>query len=245
MKSFITTMILFLITFSINAQNTEDKAPLTEVWKPAVRVVQAGPTDASPPSDAIILFDGKNTSEWETQDGKPIKWKVEDGNMTITEGTGNIVTKQSFGDCQLHIEWRTPAEVKGDGQGRGNSGILLMGKYELQVLDSYTNPTYSNGQAGSIYKQLIPLVNPSRKPGVWQTYDVVFMAPVFNKDGNVNHPATVTVFYNGALVQNHGTLFGSTEYIGIGSYHPHEKEPLLLQNHGNPVSYRNIWIRAL
>ncbi len=245
MKSILTTFILCFIAYSIQAQDAENKAPLTEVWKPEVRVVNAGPTDASPPSDAIILFDGKNTSAWQTQDGNPIKWKVEDGIMTITAGSGNIVTKQSFGDCQLHIEWRTPAEVKGDGQGRGNSGILLMGKYELQVLDSYNNPTYSNGQAGSMYKQLIPLVNPSRKPGEWQTYDVVFMAPIFNNDGNVTHPATVTIFYNGTLVQNHGTLFGSTEYIGIGSYHVHGKEPLLIQNHGNPVSFRNIWIREL
>lgn len=246
MKNFFTIIILCFTTFSLMAQDPENKAPLTEVWKPEVRVVNPGPTDASPPSDAIILFDGKNTSAWQTQDGNPIKWNVGDGIMTITNGSGNIVTRQSFGDCQLHIEWRTPAEVKGGGQGRGNSGILIMGKYELQVLDSYNNPTYSNGQAGSIYKQLIPLVNPSRKPAEWQTYDVVFMAPVFNKDGNVKHPATVTVFYNGALVQNHATLFGSTEYIGIGSYHQHnEKEPLLIQNHGNPVSYRNIWIREL
>ncbi len=244
-KIIFTVIFFSIIFFSSKAQDPENKAPATEVWKPEVRVVEAGPTDASPSSDAIILFDGNNTAAWETQDGNPIKWKVENGTMTITAGAGNIVTKQSFGDCQLHIEWRTPAEVKGDGQNRGNSGILIMGKYELQVLDSYNNPTYSNGQAGSMYKQLIPLVNPSRKPGLWQTYDVIFMAPVFNKDGNVNHPATVTVLYNGALVQNHAALFGSTEYIGIGSYHVHGKEPLLLQNHGNPVSYRNIWIREL
>jgi hypothetical protein len=255
----IISFLIFLLLFTI-ATNAQEPSSFTEVWKPEVRVVDPGPTNNSAPSDAIVLFDGKNTSDWLAQNkdpiksgkgpiewGKgPIKWKVEDGILTIVGGSGYIITKQSFGDCQLHIEWRTPAEVKGNGQGRGNSGIIFMGRYELQVLDSYNNPTYSNGQAGSIYKQLIPLVNSSRKPGEWQTYDVVFMAPIFNKDGNVTHPATVTVFQNGVLVQNHGTIFGSTEYIGIGSYHQHnEKEPLLIQDHGNPVSYRNIWIREL
>ncbi|MEO6948015.1 MAG: DUF1080 domain-containing protein [Ginsengibacter sp.] len=257
MKIISTLVFLFLFTISTNAQ---EPSSLTEVWKPEVRVVDPGLLNTSPPSDAIVLFDGKNTSAWLAQNNNPvksgdgsvewgkgpIKWKVEDGVMTIVGGSGYIITKQSFGDCQIHIEWRTPDEVKGNGQGRGNSGIFFMGKYELQVLDSYNNPTYSNGQAGSIYKQLIPLVNSSRKPGQWQTYDVVFMAPIFNKDGNVKHPATVTVFQNGVLVQNHATIFGSTEYIGIGSYHQHEEKlPLLIQDHGNPVSYRNIWIREL
>ncbi len=246
MKKIFFPVIFFLIAATSLAQDPENKAPVTEVWNPKVRVVDAGKTDASPPSDAIILFDGKNTSAWQAQDGGSVKWKVSEGIMTVSEGSGFIITKQGFGDCQLHIEWRTPAEVKYSGQGRGNSGILLMGKYELQVLDSYDNPTYSNGQAGSMYKQLIPLVNSSRKPGEWQSYDVVFMAPVFNKDSLVKRPATVTIFQNGVLVQNHGTLFGTTEYIGIGAYHMHgDKEPLLLQNHGNPVSYRNIWIREL
>ncbi len=244
--------ILFFLSFFLffawvaKTQDLKNQAPLTEVWKPAVRVIDAGETTVAPPSDAIVLFDGKNTSSWEGQDGGPVKWKVADGSMTVVGGTGIIRTKEGFGNCQLHIEWRTPAEVKGDGQGRGNSGILLMGKYELQVLDSYRNPTYSNGQAGSIYKQLMPLVNASRKPGEWQTYDVVFMAPVFNIDSMVKTPATITIFHNGVLIQNHATLFGTTEYIGIGSYKKHaEKEPLLLQDHNNPVSYRNIWIREL
>ncbi|MEO7961537.1 MAG: DUF1080 domain-containing protein [Ginsengibacter sp.] len=246
MKRILFPVIIFLFAASASAQDPQNIAPVTEVWNPKVRVVDAGKTDALPPSDAIVLFDGKNTSAWKAQDGGHMKWKVSDGILTVTEGSGFIITKQGFGDCRLHIEWRTPAEVKYSGQNRGNSGILLMGKYELQVLDSYVNPTYSNGQAGSMYKQLIPLVNSSRKPGEWQTYDVVFIAPIFNKDSLVKSPATVTIFHNGVLVQNHGTLFGTTEYLGIGSYHMHsDKEPLLLQNHGSPVSYRNIWIREL
>jgi hypothetical protein len=248
MNTKLETLFLFNLLFAgaATAQDQHAQAKLTEVWRPEVRVIEAGKTDAAPPSDAIVLFDGKNTSAWESDDGGPVKWKVADGSMTIVGHTGAIHTKAPFGDCQLHIEWRTPAEVKGSGQGRGNSGIVLMGKYELQVLDSYKNPTYSNGQAGSLYKQLIPLVNASRKPGEWQSYDVVFMAPVFNADSSVKTPATVTVFHNGVLVQNHGTLLGSTEYIGIGSYHKHAaKEPLYLQDHGDLVSYRNIWIREL
>lgn len=246
MKRTFSIISFLFFAYSATAQDAKNHAPLTEVWKPEVRTIDAGQTNAMPPSDAIVLFDGKNTSAWQGQDGGSVKWKVADSCITVAGGTGIIRTKAAYGDCQLHIEWRTPAEVKGDGQGRGNSGILLMGRYELQVLDSYKNPTYSNGQAGSIYKQLIPLVNPSRKPGEWQTYDVVFMAPVFNKDGNVKIPATVTIFHNGVLVQNHATLFGTTEYIGIGSYQKHgDKEPLLLQDHNNPVSYRNIWIREL
>lgn len=228
------------------AQDPGNHAPVTEVWKPELKVVTAGETSVPPPSDAIVLFDGKNASAWESNDGTPVKWKVADGTLTITPGGGIIRTKAAFGDCQLHIEWRTPADAKGDGQWRGNSGILIMGRYELQVLDSYKNPTYINGQAGSMYKQLIPLVNASRKPGEWQTFDVVFAAPVFNRDSLVKTPATVTIFHNGVLIQNHGTLLGTTEYIGIGTYRKHrEKEPLLLQDHGSPVSFRNIWIREL
>ena len=166
--------------------------------------------------------------------------------MTVVRGTGAIKTRQKFGDCQLHIEWRTPSEVKGDGQGRGNSGIFLMSHYELQVLDSYNNRTYSNGQAGSIYKQLPPLVNASRKPGEWQVYDVVFTAPQFNKDSTLKSQARITVFHNGVLVQNNATIWGATQYIGIATNVKHgEKEPLVLQDHGDAVSYRNIWIREL
>ena len=219
---------------------------LSEIYSPVPKVVTPGKTQADPPSDAIVLFDGKNLDAWKSADGSPAKWKVENGIVTVAAGTGTIQTKQGFGDCQLHIEWRTPAEVKGDGQGRGNSGIFLMSRYELQVLDNYNNRTYSNGQAGSIYKQLVPLANACRPPGEWQVYDIIWTAPRFNEDSTLKSPARITVIQNGILVQNNGTLWGGTQYIGIPTYDKHsDAEPLVLQDHGNPVSYRNIWIRPL
>jgi len=185
-------------------------------------------------------------SGWLDKNNQAAKWKLEGGTMTVEKGTGEIHSVQKFGNCQLHIEWRTPAKVEGEGQGRGNSGIFLMSRYELQVLDSYNNITYSNGQAGSIYKQHIPLVNASKKPGEWQTYDVIFIAPKFNDDGSVNSPARITVFHNGVLIQNNVEIKGSTAYIGKPVYTKHaDKESLTLQDHGNPVSYRNIWVREL
>jgi hypothetical protein len=166
--------------------------------------------------------------------------------MTVVPEAGNIRTRRGFGDLQLHIEWRTPAEVSGEGQGRGNSGIYFMERYELQVLDSYDNPTYSNGQAGAIYKQHIPMVNASRAPGAWQSYDVAFTAPRFAADGALVSPAYMTVFHNGVLIQNHVALRGPTSYIGQPPYDAHaDHAPLLLQDHGNPVSYRNIWVREI
>jgi len=219
---------------------------LTEIWHPVPRVVTPGKTASDPPSDAIILFDGKNLDAWKAQDGSPAKWKVEGGILTVAPGTGIIQTKQGFGDCQLHIEWRTPAEVSGEGQGRGNSGIFLMGRYELQVLDSYNNSTYSNGQAGSIYKQHMPAVNVCRPPGQWQTYDIVFTAPQFYQDSTLKTPARMTVFQNGVLIQNNVELWGPMQFIGVPKYEKHgNKESLLLQDHHNAVSYRNIWIRPL
>jgi len=171
---------------------------------------------------------------------------VKDGSMTVQKGTGNIKTKQGFGSCQLHIEWRTPSAIEGEGQGRGNSGIFLMGLYELQVLDSYNNKTYSNGQAGSIYKQHIPLVNACLKPGEWQEYDIIFTAPQFKEDGSLSSPAKFTVIQNGVLVQNNVELKGPTTYIGQPTYVAYPgKLPLSLQDHGNPTSFRNIWIREL
>ncbi|RMG16112.1 MAG: DUF1080 domain-containing protein [Bacteroidetes bacterium] len=218
----------------------------TEVWEPEPRVVTPGTTPSDAPSDAIVLFDGSDLSAWESVNGGEAKWALSDGAMTVVKGTGAIQTRQGFGDCQLHIEWRTPAEVVGEGQGRGNSGIFLQSNYEVQVLDSYNNRTYSNGQAASIYKQHIPLVNACRPPGTWQTYDIIYSAPRFNKDGMVVRPAYVTVIHNGVLVQNHVELRGPTVYIGLPSYKAHaDKLPLMLQDHGNPVSYRNIWIREL
>jgi hypothetical protein len=197
---------------------------------------------AKAPSDAIVLFDGRElTKEFNGGEG----WTVSDGVATIG-GRGGIESKRTFGSCQLHLEWASPSEVKGTGQGRGNSGVYLMGKYEVQILDSYDNTTYFDGQAASIYKQSPPLVNASRKPGEWQTYDIIFAAPKFADDGSVTSPATVTVLHNGVVVQNHFQLEGGTFFERPPSYTKHPpKLPLSIQNHGNPVRFRNIWIREL
>jgi hypothetical protein len=233
---------LFIMTAFGQAQKNPES---TELWSPVPPVVTPG-DGVKPPSDAVILFDGTNLNEWTDDKGEPAGWTVADGCMTVKSGSGIIKTKRGFGDCQLHIEWRTPAEVKGEGQGRGNSGIFLQNRYELQVLDSYDNKTYTNGQAGSIYKQSIPLVNACRKPGEWQTYDIIYQAPRFSENGRVAVPAHITVLQNGVLIQNHTEIRGTTPYIGLPEYISHSmKEPLSLQDHGNPVSYRNIWIREL
>lgn len=217
----------------------------TEVWEPEPQIVDPGLAE-TPPSDAIVLFDGTDLSAWTGIDGNPAAWRVEDEAVTVVAGSGDIITRQGFGDIQLHVEWRTPAEVVSEGQGRGNSGVFLMQRYEVQVLDSYDNRTYSNGQAASLYKQHIPLVNASRGPGEWQVYDIVFRAPRFASDGTVTNPAVVTVFHNGVLVQDHVVLRGPTVYIGDPAYEAHsDREPIQLQNHDNPVSYRNIWVREL
>lgn len=246
-KNILCFSLLGLIAMAhVNAQEKIDAPKLTEVWKPVPKIVTPGVTAAAAPADAIVLFNGNDATAFVGKEGQPVKWKIADGSLTVVKGAGEITTKEGFGDCQLHIEWRSPEVVKGNGQGRGNSGIFLMGKYELQVLDSYNNSTYSNGQAGSVYKQLIPLANASRKPGEWQTYEVIFMAPRFNEDGSVKIPATITVIHNGVLVQNHATIAGSTQYIGAPSYEKHgDKAPISLQDHGDAVSYRNIWIRNL
>ncbi len=198
----------------------------------------------SAPSDAEILFSGGDLSAWSKPDGSAAHWTVADGAMTVAAG-GDIITRDSFENFQLHLEFRTPVEVKGEGQGRGNSGLFLQNRYELQILDSYNNATYSNGQAGAIYKQTAPLVNASRKPGEWQTYDVVYTAPVFSDKGTVIHPAYVTVFHNGVLVQNHTAIQGTTPYTGRGVYTPHGPAGIRLQDHGNPMSFRNVWVRRL
>lgn len=202
------------------------------------RVVAPGP----PPADAIVLFDGKDLSKWKAENGTEAKWKVADGAMEVN-GTGSIVTRETFGDCQLHVEWAAPAEVKGSDQGRGNSGVYLQGRYEIQVLDSYNNKTYPNGQAGSFYGHAAPLVNASRKPGEWQTYDIIFHAPKTDGDGKTT-PGSFTVLHNGILVQDHTPIpGGSTTAAMFKGVTP--KGPLVLQDHGNPVRFRNIWIRPL
>jgi len=205
------------------------------------RVIDPGP----PPSDAIVLFDGKDLSKWNSEKNGPAKWEVKDGVATVN-GTGSISTRQEFGDCQLHVEWATPEKVEGEGQGRGNSGILLQGRYEVQVLDSYINKTYYHGQAGAIYKQYAPLVNACRKPGEWQTYDIIFHAPSFDADSKLEKPGTVTVLQNGILVQDNVEIKGTTGPAGAPKYQAHPlKQALMLQDHHNPVRYRNIWIREL
>lgn len=239
-------IILSLTTFFIcNALLAQDDPAATRIWEPQPSIVTPGKTPQDPPADAIILFNGKDMSGWVNAKGEKAGWKVKDGVMTVEKNAGDIHTTRSFGNCQLHIEWRTPKKVVSEGQGRGNSGVFLMGKYEVQVLDNYNNKTYANGQAGSIYKQYIPLVNVCRPPGEWQTYDIVFTAPVF-KDSVVISPGRFTVFQNGVLIQNNVELKGETVDVGQPFYKKHdEKTPLLLQDHGNPVSYRNIWIREL
>lgn len=236
-------LIFSLISMGIFGQQKNPQS--TELWEPVPPVITPGNATA-PPSDAIVLFDGTNLNEWTSANGSAAGWTLADGAMTVKAGSGDIITKREFGDCQLHIEWRTPAEVKGEDQGRGNSGIFLQSLYELQVLDSYENKTYSNGQAGSIYKQSIPLVNVCRKPGEWQTYDIIYTAPRFSENGRVSVPGRITVLQNGVLIQNNTEIRGTTEYIGSPRPVVHGmKEPIKLQDHGNPVSYRNIWIREL
>ncbi len=240
---------LLFCSAAVNAQQidrSKGDPKISEYWEPQPPVVTPGKTSQDPPSDAIVLFNGKDFSAWKGTKTPEVNWTIENGAMVVKPGSGNISTKQGFGDCQLHIEFRTPAKVEGESQGRGNSGIFLMGKYELQVLDNYNNKTYVNGQAGSIYKQLPPLVNACRPPGEWQTYDVVFIAPRFYPDGRVQSQARITVIHNGVLVQNNATLWGSSEYIGSPVYQKHgDKEPISLQDHNNTTAFRNIWIREL
>jgi 3-keto-disaccharide hydrolase len=249
---------LVSISAALSAQQAAKPKPEdTEVWTPVPNIVTPGATETAPPSDAIVLFDGKNQDEWvSAQDHTPARWVVSDGILTVTkaEGVGNIETKRKFKDYQLHVEFRIPANITGSGQARGNSGVFLASTgpgddgYELQVLDSYNNTTYVNGQAASIYKQNAPLVNPNRKPGEWQTYDIVWTAPRFNDDGSVKTPANVTVLFNGVLVQNHFELKGQTLYIGKPFYKAYDRAPIKLQAHGDksePLSFRNIWVRDL
>ncbi|HNR34513.1 MAG TPA: DUF1080 domain-containing protein [Candidatus Hydrogenedentes bacterium] len=217
--------------------------------QPQPPVVTPGADNTQPPSDAIVLFDGRDLSQWTSLvPDKPTKWIVQDGAMMPVKGSGMIRTKQEFGSCQLHVEFACPAEVSGEGQGRGNSGVFLMGQYEVQVLDSYENKTYPDGQAAALYGRKPPLVNACRKPGEWQTYDIVFHRPRFEGDKVVKR-ATFTVFHNGVLVQDHVELSGGTGWKGphsVTGYVPHgDKGPIELQDHGNPVKFRNIWIREL
>lgn len=218
---------------------------MTEMWEPRPAKITPG-MGTAPPSDAIVLFDGTDLSQWQSaRDGSEPRWQVADGAFTVAKGTGDIKTRRTFGDVQVHIEWRAPSVIEGEGQGRGNSGIFLQERYELQVLDSYESQTYSNGQAGSIYKQHIPLVNATRAPGEWQSYDILYTAPRFSETGRIITPARITVLHNGVLIQHNVEIWGNTEYIGLPAYKAHGDGAIQLQDHGNPVSYRNIWLRKL
>ena len=245
----------------------EIEATATELYRDLDRVTPG--KKGAPPSDAIILFDGSSLDKWQKtffeysgsmaeyhewlpslKEGPyvtaPADWKLEEGDLVVVPGTGHLMTKELFGDVQLHIEWLTPKDTTKKSQDYSNSGIFLMGLYEIQILNSFDNETYSNGQAGAIYKQHIPLVNATKPPGNWQEFDIIFSAPKFSNSGNVLNPARITVFHNGVLIQNNVYLTGPTCYIGQAYYVKHpEKLPILLQNHGNPVRFRNIWVRKL
>ena len=258
------------IAFSQDIVEAKSKPEDTEVWEPEPQVVTPGDYFSSTsPSDAIVLFDGSDLSPWQIPQfrgesgsmygientinkldpeyqNQPADWIVENGEIIVKRGAGAIETKQAFGNIQLHIEWMTPKAEGKEGQGYSNSGIFLMTFYEIQVLNSYENRTYSNGQAGSIYKQSIPLVNASRNPGTWQVYDIIWTAPVFKENGSLQSPARITAFHNGVLIQNNYELTGPTVYNGTPKYIKHPVQlPIRLQDHGNPVRYRNIWVREI
>jgi hypothetical protein len=226
------------------------KWPQHSMDRPKPAIVDPGPFVGSPPppSDAVILFDGTSLANWKSADstGGPARWKVEDGYMEVAPGTGAIESTRAFGDAQLHLEWMAPTPAEGTGQDRGNSGVFLMGRYEVQVLDSYQNITYADGQAGSIYGQFPPLVNTSRPPGQWQSYDIIFHRPRFDSNGKVVSPARMTVLHNGVLVQDDAALVGPTSHMSRNPYMAHPDQlPLELQDHGHRVRYRNIWVREL
>ena len=234
-----------IVTLALMAmsQATPQQWPQHSMDRPRPAVVNPGP----PPSDAIVLFDGKDLSQWRSDaDSSAAKWTVRDGYVEVKPGTGTMASARGFGDVQLHIEWATPAVAKGEGQERGNSGIFLMGIYELQVLDSYQNDTYPDGQAGAVYGQNPPLVNPTKGPGQWQAYDVIFHRPRFKADGSLDKPARMTVLLNGVLIQDNFELVGPTANRQQPPYRAHgDKLPLKLQDHGNPMRFRNIWVRNL
>lgn len=253
-------VILFASILFANAINAQENAKgdpkETEVWSPEPKIVTPGKNNTDPPSDAIILFNGKNLNQWVSvrDTTKQALWTVTDDIVTVKKGTGNIQTKRKFMDYQLHIEWKIPENITGSNQARGNSGVFLASTgpgdlgYEIQILDNFENKTYVNGQASSIYKQTIPLANACKKPGEWQTYDIIWTAPRFNTDGSVKSPARITAFHNGVLVQNNTEVKGNTVYIGKPYYKAHGPASIKLQDHGDPsepISYRNIWVREL
>ena len=238
-----------------DAKKYPDPAPMThdmsEFWTPQPKIVTPPDMDnavVAPPSDAVVLLGLKDNaiSEWvNCEEGKPVGWQIENGIMTVKPHSGSIRTKKDFGDFQLHLEWSAPTEIVGESQGRGNSGVFMQGMYEVQILDNYQNETYANGQAGRIYKQTPPLVNACQKPGKWNTYDIIYTAPRFKEDGSLQSHGRITVLHNGVLVQNNTMILGTTEFIGFPRIVAHSKGPIILQDHLNPVRFRNIWIREL
>lgn len=242
MKKLILFFVAVAAVMSVQAQM---KPQSTEWYSPQPPKVTPGKSIGQPPSDAVILFDGKDLSKWITPKGEVPQWKVENGEMIVVPKTGSICTKEYFGDCQLHIEFKSPAPEKHKGQNRGNSGIFLQSKYEVQVLDGDNNPTYINGMVGSIYKQKAPSVDAYTKNGEWQVYDIYYKAPVFGTNNQLESPGIITVVLNGVLIQNNYILKGTTEYIGFPKYEAHGRLPIMLQDHGTEVAFRNIWIRNL
>ena len=240
---------------NLSAQQKEypqpEKMPpgMSEYWTPQPKIVTPGDIKTnSAPSDAIVLFDGKDLSAWESTNGQPAQWTVHDGVFTVNKKTGDIQTKQKFNNYQLHIEWCVPENITGTSQGRGNSGIFMQGMYEVQLLDCYNNETYVNGQTGSIYKQTPPLANAMRKPCEWNVFDIIYTAPIFKEDGTYRVPPSITVIQNGIVLHNNTTILGTTEYIGFPKVVPHGAGPIILQSHGDPsepISFRNIWLREL
>lgn len=243
---------LCLVALAVNAAESKKEGAMsqdpkaTEVWSPVPPKVTPGKSVGAPPSDAVVLFDGKNLNAWKSVKGGEAKWRIENGELVVAPDTGDIQTKQNFGDVQLHVEWRAP-KLPPDkvNQDRGNSGVFLQDVYEVQILDNFENKTYVNGMVGSIYKQYPPLVNATLPAETWQTYDIIFTAPRFAADGSVKSPARMTVLHNGVLVQNNAVLKGATTYIGLPSYSAHGDMPLRLQDHSHEVRFRNIWLRKL
>lgn len=265
-KIFATITVIFSFSLLYAQKNIADsikeaarvaEAAKTEVWAPEPPIVTPGATAQDAPSDAIVLFNGKDLDQWRSEKDStlPAGWDLAGkGVMTVNKKNAGIVTKQRFTDYQLHLEWRIPKNITGSGQGRGNSGVFVANTgsgdegYEVQILDCYNNKTYVNGQTGSVYKQAIPLANACRKPGAWQTYDLIWKAPRFNDDGSLKTPGYVTLMHNGVLLQNHLEVKGQTQWIGQPFYKAHGPSPIKLQAHGDPsepISFRNIWLRQL
>lgn len=260
MHKYVFVSILSLFALQVNAQDKQlspsKQAAKTEIWEPTPKLVTPGNLPQDAPSDAIILFSGRNLDAWRSvkDTTKAAAWTIDDGFFTVKKGTGNIETNKKFTDYQLHLEWKIPTNITGKGQGRGNSGVFLASTgagddgYEIQIMDIYNNKTYVNGQTGSVYKQSIPLASANKKPGEWQYYDIIWTAPRFNKDGSLKSPARVTLTLNGVLLQNNYELKGETKWIGEATYKAHGPASIKLQDHGDPsppISFRNIWVREL